>query len=433
MKKTLKKLTAIVLTVCLCAAAVPGAVLAASVPAADKLQMSIRLHERVDEAYDVNYTVKLVISEQYAKIVALNQGDSAFLKDLRFTCVLKDGLVEQMENPEPAHFIFSGPGAANFDFISVEKKNGDEIHIVYKLNEAVVDRWKTMKTADVKEALKQEMVMTSNKTVTDAQLDEAEENGIVQTNGEVRISAASGKIPHFDEKMIVAAEGTTMARRTVADPAQTGVSEMLETRTHIAYMVGDEKGNFRPNDSVTRAEVAQVFYALLKDKDVKITARFDDVEDTAWYSKAVNTLASLGKVSGVGDNKFDPGRFITRAEFATIAAGFAKDAGLFFEFDDVPESHWAYRGVNISVVNGWVSGVGDNDFAPDRPITRAEVATIVNHMLGRLGDDAAVDGGEARRFPDVTKSHWAWYEIAEATTEHDYTFDADHAHETWEK
>ena len=169
MKKTLKKLTAIVLTVCLCAAAVPGAVLAASVPAADKLQMSIRLHERVDEAYDVNYTVKLVISEQYAKIVALNQGDSAFLKDLRFTCVLKDGLVEQMENPEPAHFIFSGPGAANFDFISVEKKNGDEIHIVYKLNEAVVDSWKTMKTADVKEALKQEMVMTSNKTVTDAQ------------------------------------------------------------------------------------------------------------------------------------------------------------------------------------------------------------------------------------------------------------------------
>jgi len=433
MKKCLSRLMSLVVAACLCASLMPSTALAAKSPAADKLSMSIRLNERADEDYDVNYTVKLVISEQYAKIVALNQGDSQFLKDLRFTCVLKDNLVKQMTNPTQADFTFSGPGAANFDFISCEKKNGDEIHIVYKLKEAVVDSWKTMKTADVKAALKQEMVMASNKTVTDAQLDKAEVNDVVQTTGEVRISSVAGKIPYFDETTIVAAQGSTMTRRTVADPTQTGVADMLDTKTHIVFMVGDDKGNFRPNDSITRGEVAQMFYALLKNKNVKITTQFDDVAADAWYSKAVNTMASLGKVSGVGDNKYEPNRAITRAEFATIAAGFAKDVDLFFEFDDVAESHWAYRGVTISVVNGWVSGVGDNMFAPNRPITRAEAATIVNHMLGRLGDDAAIEAGEGRQFPDVTKSHWAWYEIAEATTEHDYKFDADRTHETWEK
>jgi len=432
MKRYFKRLVSIVATICLCATLVPGSV-AASIPAAEKLNMSIGLISRSDDNYDVNYTVKLVVSEQYAKIVALNKADTAFLKELRFTCILKDALVEQMTNPSQDDFTFSGEGSANFDFISVEKKNGDEIHIAYKLNETVVDSWKAMKTADVKDALKKAMVMASTKTVTDAQLDEAEENGVLLTTGEVQISSADGKIPYFNEKNIVAAKGSAIARRTVADPSETGIDDYLITGEHIVYMVGDDKGNFRPNDSVTRAEVAQVFYALLKDKDVKITAKFDDVEDSAWYSKAINTLASLGRLSGVGDNKFEPNRAITRAEFAIVATGFAKGVEAEIEFSDVAEEHWAYRGVTIAAMYGWVSGIGDNEFAPNRPITRAEVATILNHMLGRMADKDAVDAGAGTQFPDVTKSHWAWYEIAEATTTHNYEQNADRTRETWKK
>ena len=310
-----------------------------------------------------------------------------------------------------------------------------------------------MSTAEVKAALQQRMIMSSTQNVTEEQLSRAETNNMLQTESAIHITSEEGEIPFFEEESITAAEGTTVVTNPgvssgggggggsavpeepeepeIAD--ETGVSDMLITKEHITYMVGDNKGNFNPDASITRAEVAQVFYALLKDKTVKITAQFDDVDDSAWYSKAVNTLASLGKLSGVGNNKFEPNRSITRAEFAAIAASFAKDVDRYFEFDDVPESHWAYRSVTVAAVNGWVTGVGDNMFAPNRSTTRAEVATIVNHMLGRLGDDVAIDAGEGRQFPDVTKSHWAWYEIAEAATEHDYEFNADYTKETWKK
>ena len=70
---------------------------------------------------------------------------------------------------------------------------------------------------------------------------------------------------------------------------------------------------------MTRAEVAQMFYNLLLDQDVEITKTFDDVPANAWYAKAVNTLASLDIISGVGDNKFEPERSITRVEFTAMA------------------------------------------------------------------------------------------------------------------
>ena len=220
-------------------------------------------------------------------------------------------------------------------------------------------------------------------------------------------------------------------RPAIADPTVTGVVDYLNTDSHSPFMVGDDKGNFRPNANITRGEVAQIFYALLKDKNVTITASFDDVESGIWYETAVNTLASMGIVSGIGDGKFEPDRPITRAEFAAIAAKFAKKSYAGVKFDDVAEDHWAYPGICTAASYGWVTGIGDNKFGPTQKITRAEVATIVNHMLGRLGDWDAIDNGECRWFPDVTKSHWAWYEIGEATTDHDYKFNSKRTEETW--
>ena len=227
--------------------------------------------------------------------------------------------------------------------------------------------------------------------------------------------------------------GGGSSRPDIEDPNITGVVNYLNTDDHFPFMVGDDKGAFRPNANITRAEVAQVFYALLKDKNVTITAGFDDVEEGIWYETAVNTLASMGIVAGVGDGKFEPERPITRAEFAAIAAKFAKKSYTGMKFDDVSEDHWAYPGICTAASYGWVTGIGDNKFGPMQKITRAEVATIVNHMLGRLGDWDAIDNGEGRWFPDVTKSHWAWYEIAEATTDHDYKFNQKRTEETWSK
>lgn len=214
-------------------------------------------------------------------------------------------------------------------------------------------------------------------------------------------------------------------------PEDSGVSGTLNVEDHVAFMVGDDKGTFRPNASITRAEVAQIFYTLLKDQNVPITVRFDDVDEDAWYATAVNTLASLGAVKGIGDGKFAPERNITRAEFATIASNFAEQASSPFDFSDVTEDHWAYPYISSTAAYGWVAGVGDNSFEPDRGIMRAEAATIVNNMLGRIGDKDKIDAGLGRQFPDVSKSHWGWYEIGEASYSHKASFNDAFTKEFW--
>lgn len=217
----------------------------------------------------------------------------------------------------------------------------------------------------------------------------------------------------------------------VTQPEETGVDQLLVTDNHIAFMRGDDKGLFRPDDMITRAEVAQMFYNLLKDQNVAKTRTFRDVPANEWYAEAIHTLAALGILDGVGNNRFEPGRSITRAEFATVAARFTNKSGEAFDFLDVDKSHWAYGYIQTATSYGWLKGVGNNRFEPDRPITRTEAAAVVNRMLGRLGDEGAIDAGHARHFPDVNKSHWGWYEICEAVTKHDCSYDEHFTKETW--
>ena len=208
-----------------------------------------------------------------------------------------------------------------------------------------------------------------------------------------------------------------------ADPDDTGVSDLLNTEDHIQYLFGYPDGTFGPENNMTRAEVAQMFYNLLLDQDVTITKTFDDVPANAWYTKAVNTLASLDIISGVGDNKFEPERSITRAEFTAMAMKFAV-GGEEGEniFSDVDENDWFYDAVVNSIQYGWIHGYGDGTFRPNNPITRAEVTAIVNNMLGRAADEDFVDEhtDELTPFSDIEK-HWAYYHIVEATNDHDYT------------
>ena len=208
-----------------------------------------------------------------------------------------------------------------------------------------------------------------------------------------------------------------------ADPDDTGVSDLLNTEDHIQYLFGYPDGTFGPENNMTRAEVAQMFYNLLLDQDVEITKTFDDVPANAWYAKAVNTLASLDIISGVGDNKFEPERSITRVEFTAMAMKFAV-GGEEGEniFSDVDEDDWFYEAVVNSIQYGWIHGYGDGTFRPNNPITRAEVTAIVNNMLGRAADEDFVDehAEELTQFSDIEK-HWAYYHIVEATNDHDYT------------
>ena len=209
----------------------------------------------------------------------------------------------------------------------------------------------------------------------------------------------------------------------IADPDDTGVSDWLNTDDHMAYLNGYPDNTFRPGDNMTRAEAAQMFYNLLLDKDVAVTASFKDVPANAWYSEAVNTLATLGMINGVGENRFEPDRSITRAEFTAIAMRFAnlpEDGENIFS--DVTTSDWFYDVVVGSIQYGWINGYSDGTFRPNNTITRVEVTTIVNHMLGRVPDETFINSHAdgIHHFIDVYDTYWAYYNIVEATNSHGY-------------
>lgn len=213
-------------------------------------------------------------------------------------------------------------------------------------------------------------------------------------------------------------------RRDVADPGDTGVADRLNTAEHIRYLEGYPDGSFAPDSDMTRAEAAQMFYRLLLDKNVPITVRFDDVAAGAWYAEAVETLASLGILEGVGGGRFAPERSITRAEFTAIAMRFTKLAAAGENiFTDVAGDAWYCDAVISAVHYGWISGYPDGTFAPDSTITRAEVAAVVNRMLDRSGDEGYFrsHADALVRFADLAESHWAYCEVMEAANAHDYT------------
>ena len=210
----------------------------------------------------------------------------------------------------------------------------------------------------------------------------------------------------------------------VADPDDTGVSDWLNTSEHIQYLSGYGGGMFGPADNMTRAQVAQMFYNLLNNKNVAITASFSDVSSDAWYAEAVNTLASLGIVTGEGNDRYAPDRSISRAEFTAIAMRFADLAtGGENVFSDVAENTWYYDYVVGSIQYGWINGYSDGTFRPENTITRAEVTTIVNRMLGRSADRTfiAEHADELRSFTCWSSGHtyfaiWKTADWSSATT-----------------
>ena len=203
-------------------------------------------------------------------------------------------------------------------------------------------------------------------------------------------------------------------------PTQTGLDKLLQTKSHVAIMNGYTDGSFKPNAQITRKEVAQVFYNLLKNKDLETSASFQDVADSEWYATAVNAIAALEIVNGDGKGNFMPDKQITRAEFVAICARFAKAATAKVSFSDVSSSHWASDEIATAIAYKWVEGYPDGTFRPDAAITRAEAATIVTRILDRDHTVKYISNrvSALKTFTDVTADHWAYANIVEATNAH---------------
>lgn len=217
-------------------------------------------------------------------------------------------------------------------------------------------------------------------------------------------------------------------------PEETGIDALLITDNHIAYTNGDGYGNWRPNDKITRSEAATMLYRLLRNKDVDTSeVSFSDVEEGKWYTTAVKTLAALGIIKGDTAGSFRPNDGITRAEFTAICVRFAtKEAnGAGKEFADVSSTNWAHDEIGKAAAFGWVIGYPEGIFQPSRALSRAEAVTLLNRVLGRPGDSAAIAAGKGVTFSDVAKTFWGYNAIVESATAHNYTKDEVTNVETW--
>lgn len=207
-----------------------------------------------------------------------------------------------------------------------------------------------------------------------------------------------------------------------ADPALNGLSQLLLTEDHIAFMSGDENGNFHATRELTRKEAAQIFYNLLRNKEVEAIPSFRDVAADSTFAPAINTMAALGIFKGDGQGNFRPDDTITRAEFVTVAARMARAVGGSHTFSDLASAAWAGKDIATGVAYGWIDGYGDGTFRPADPINRAQAAVIVCRMLQRQPDKAYIDAHEdtVRGFADLDKSHWYYYTVLEAATGHSF-------------
>ena len=202
----------------------------------------------------------------------------------------------------------------------------------------------------------------------------------------------------------------------------------LENGDHSAYIVGYEDGTVRPQNNITRAEVAAIFYRLLTDDARKAvwatTNSFYDVESGTWYNNGISTLANKGILHGYEDGSFRPDAYVTRAEFAKIAAEFNGGAmEEYADFTDVPKTHWASKYIAKAASLGWISGDGNGKFRPEAYITRAEAMSLVNRVLERGVDEKGLSE-DAKQWPDNDPDDpdaWYYYDVLEATNSHVYT------------
>lgn len=214
----------------------------------------------------------------------------------------------------------------------------------------------------------------------------------------------------------------------------TNVPDMLNGDDHFTYVVGYSDGTVRPNANISRAEVATIFFRLLKEevRDGNLTAEntFADVTDGQWHNKAISTMAKLGAVKGRNAEAFDPDAPITRAEFATICARFDKtQISTSSNFTDI-SGHWAEKYIERAAALGWIAGYSDGTFRPSNYITRAEAMTMINRVLCRMPETESDLLPGMITWPDNQPGTWYYLAVQEATNSHDYDR-KDAIHEKW--
>ena len=213
--------------------------------------------------------------------------------------------------------------------------------------------------------------------------------------------------------------------------------EVLNKEIHFNYVIGYTDGTIRPNNDISRAEVATIFFRLLTDEARtqydKTTSSFSDIKDGAWCCRAVSTLTNMGIIKGYTDGTFQPNKSITRAELATIIARFAKLDVNTKTFSDIT-GHWAQKSIELAAGNGWINGYEDGTFRPNNNITRAETFAMINRVLDRQTESVSdlLPTSDMNMWSDnLNENAWYYKDVQEATNYHKCDRVGDSVYEKW--
>ena len=206
----------------------------------------------------------------------------------------------------------------------------------------------------------------------------------------------------------------------------------LNTSDHFAYVQGYPDGTVKPTGNITRAETAAILFRLMDEGSRKTyystKSGFRDVATGSWYNTYVATLNNAGVITDSSNGYFRPNEAITRAELAAMLANFTETAGAANYFNDVSARYWAANAIAICAKLGWITGYPDGSFRPDRNVTRAELMAMINRATGRAPKSADAFLPGMKTWSDNTADKWYYLDVQEATNSHSYTVKGS---ETW--
>lgn len=199
----------------------------------------------------------------------------------------------------------------------------------------------------------------------------------------------------------------------------------LNTRDHFAYVQGYPDGTVKPAGSITRAEVAAILFRLMDADSRSLyystASGFRDVDSTKWYNTYVATLNNAGVITDSRTGYFRPNDAITRAELAAMLAQFAEKKSTAIYFSDVSAGYWAANAIALTANLGWINGYPDGTFGPDKTVTRAELMAMVNRATGRAPESTgALLSGMKTWKDNADTARWYYLDVQEATNSHTY-------------
>ena len=199
----------------------------------------------------------------------------------------------------------------------------------------------------------------------------------------------------------------------------------LNTRDHFAYVQGYPDGTVKPAGSITRAEVAAILFRLMDADSRSLyystASGFRDVDSAKWYNTYVATLNNAGVITDSRTGYFRPNDAITRAELAAMLAQFAEKKSAAIYFSDVSAGYWAANAIALTANLGWINGYPDGTFGPDKTVTRAELMAMVNRATGRAPESTgALLSGMKTWKDNADTARWYYLDVQEATNSHTY-------------